>query len=113
MHELAIVEGILRTVIPAAEKNGAERIEKICLKIGELSGVVPSCVTEYFTIAAKGTMAEGAAVEMESIPVRVHCNACGSEEILPAGTYACPVCKSRKFRIISGREYFVDHIEVS
>ena len=113
MHELAIVEGILRTVIPAAEKNGAEKIEKIVLKIGELSGVVPSCVTEYFTVAAKGTMAEGASVEMESIPVRIHCNACGAEEYLPKGTYACPVCGSRRFRITAGRDYFVDHIEVS
>ena len=113
MHELAIVEGILRTVVPAAEQNGAVKIEKIYLQIGELSGIVPSCVTQYFVHAAKGSIAEGAEVVMETIPVRIRCAQCGAEETIPVGKHCCPACGSDMFRIISGREYCVDRIEVS
>ena len=56
MHELAIVEGIIDAAVPEAKNHGAKRILVINLKIGELSGVIPECIQEYFTIAAAGSM---------------------------------------------------------
>ena len=70
MHELVIVEGILDTVIPEVKKYDVEKILSIRLKIGELSGIVESCVHEYFGIAAKGTIAEGAKIIIEKTPIR-------------------------------------------
>ncbi len=111
MHELVIVEGILNAVVPAAREHNAERILAIRLKIGELSGVVPSCIHEYFAVAAKGTIAEGARIEIEKIPVRIRCRSCGYAGELPKRRYRCPACESADFRIESGREYYVDTIE--
>ena len=48
MHELAITEGIIKAAVPAAQNAGAKRILKIRLKIGELSGVFPEYIQEYF-----------------------------------------------------------------
>ena len=111
MHELVIVEGILDTVIPEVKKYDVEKILSIRLKIGELSGIVQSCVHEYFGIAAKGTIAEGAKIIIEKTPIRITCSDCGYEGEIRKGTYACPKCGSPKFRIVSGREYFVDSVE--
>ncbi|MBQ7174617.1 MAG: hydrogenase maturation nickel metallochaperone HypA [Lachnospiraceae bacterium] len=111
MHELVIVEGILDTVIPEVKKYDVEKILSIRLKIGELSGIVPSCVHEYFRIAAKGTIAEGARIIIEKTPIRITCRDCGFEGEIRKGTYACPQCGSTGFRIISGKEYFVDSVE--
>ena len=113
MHELVIVEGILEAVIPAVEKYEVERIETIRLKIGEMSGIVPSCINEYFEIAAKGTIAEGAKIEIERIPIRITCPDCGYEGVISKGQYRCPACDGAGFRIISGREYYVDSVEAT
>ncbi|MCR5294023.1 MAG: hydrogenase maturation nickel metallochaperone HypA [Lachnospiraceae bacterium] len=111
MHELVIVEGILEAVIPAAKEHKAEKIVAINLKVGELSGVVSSCVLEYFKSAAKGTIAEGAKINVLPIPVAVSCPDCGYQGGLPKGSYHCPSCGSAGFKIVSGREYYVDTIE--
>ncbi len=111
MHELAIVEGIIDAVIPAAREHNAEKILSIRLKIGELSGVIPSCIQEYFTIAARDTIAEGAKILIERVPIRINCADCGYDGELKLRQYRCPACQGTDFRIVSGREYFVDSIE--
>jgi len=112
MHELAIVEGILDAAVPEAKKHGAKRILAINLRIGELSGVIPECIQEYFTIAAAGTMAENAKISVEKIPATVECAACGYHGPLGKRRMRCPGCESTDFRITAGREYFVDSLEV-
>ena len=111
MHELVIVEGILDVVVPEARKHGANQILSIRLKVGELSGVIPECVREYFTVAARGTMAEGAKVLIDPLPIRIRCRDCRGENEIRRGMDACPVCGSRQFRIISGREYYIESVE--
>ena len=87
MHELAITEGILEAAVPEAVRQGAEKVLEIRLKIGELSGVVPECVYEYFEMISKGTIAEGARIVVEYIPISISCGDCGygGLEILPDG----------------------------
>lgn len=111
MHELSIVEGILETVVPEVRKYNVTRITEIRLKIGEMSGIVPQCIDEYFGIAAKGTIAEGARIRIERIPVRVSCPECGYEGGIARGRYKCPGCGGTGFRIVSGREYYIDSVE--
>ncbi len=40
MHEYSIVEGVLDSVIPAAEKAGADRIVCVRLRVGDMTEVV-------------------------------------------------------------------------
>ncbi len=111
MHEMAIVEGILEAVIPEVKKYDVKKVLSIKLKIGELSGVVPYCIEEYFKIAARGTVAEGAAIKVERIPVGIRCGDCGFEGNIARGQYRCPACGSPHFKIVAGKEYFVDSVE--
>ena len=86
MHELAITEGIIEAAVPEAQRHGARKILEIRLKIGELSGVLPECIQEYFNIASRGTIAEGARLAVERIPITIHCESCGDSrtEVIPA-----------------------------
>ncbi len=112
MHELVIVEGILRTVIPAVQKYpDVSRIVSIKLRVGELSGVVPECVRDYFAIAAEGTIAEGAEIVIERIPIGIRCSDCGYEGPFEGRKYRCPKCGSANYRIVSGKDYYVENVE--
>ena len=112
MHELALTEGIIRAAVPAAEAGGARRILGINLKIGELSGVFPEYIQEYFDIASAGTIAEGAVLRVERIPVKIRCRTCLSEAEIGRDHICCPVCGGTDLQLLAGREYFVDSLEV-
>ena len=111
MHELSIVEGILEAVIPEVQKYPVSRVLEIRLKIGEMAGIVPSCIDEYFRIASQGTIAEGARICIEKIPVRINCPDCGYDGPISLGKYKCPGCGGIRFKILSGKEYYVDSVE--
>jgi len=112
MHELAITEGIFEAAVPEALKHGAKRILEIRLKIGVLSGVIPECIEEYFNMISAGTIAEGAKIKVEYIPVSIECRQCGYKGGIDRYKKRCPHCESRDIKITGGREYYVDSLEV-
>lgn len=112
MHELALTEGILEIVREQAEKNGFSRVLEISLRVGEYSGVIPECLEEFFPIASKGSLAEGAKLEILPVKAVFRCPACGFEGAIPPRTACCPRCASTGIRMIAGREFYVDNLKV-
>ncbi len=112
MHELAITQGIIDASVPEAKRHGAKRILEIRIRIGEFSGVFPEYIQEYFNIASKGTLAEGAKLVIDRIPIIIRCNDCGFEGEIPKRKISCPECGSSDIKLLSGREYYVDSLEV-
>lgn len=110
MHELALTESMLRLALEAAEQGGAERILQINIRLGALSGVIPSCVEYYFALQSRGTIAEGARLNMTAVPLKIHCRSCGKESASHRPLFSCPCCGSEDFRLLSGREYFVESL---
>ena len=68
MHELSITEGIIRLVSAEAQKPGFQKCLGITLAVGKYSGIVPECVTEFFPLAAKDTVAETAELVFTESP---------------------------------------------
>lgn len=112
MHELALTEGILKIAAGEAEKHRVKRVVSIRLKVGELSGVVPALIQEYFNIVSRGTAAEGASIIVEKVPGVVGCLDCGEESKIEKMRLKCSKCGGYNVKIISGREYYVDSLEV-
>ena len=103
---------MLSVALEHASKASANRITAINLVIGEMSGFVDDSVQFYFDIVSKDTPAQGASLRFERIPARFRCRAC--DETFPAGDrqWVCPQCGEWTVEIISGREFYVDSIEV-
>ena len=112
MHELALTEGILKIVASEQKKSGFARVLEIGMSIGEYSGIVPSCIEEYFPLVSKGTAAEGAALRMEMLPAEFKCTDCGWSGALPKHEACCPNCRSTALRMTRGREFFVNNLVV-
>ena len=112
MHELAVTQSILTICIDEGEKYNVKRIKKLNIKVGELTDLVPSCISYYFKIVAKDTIAEEAEINIEKIKVAITCNKCGYKGELGENNYVCPKCKGNNYKIIKGREFYLDTMEV-
>ena len=112
MHELAITQSMLDLVLEQAQKVEAKEVRKINLVIGEMSGFVEECVQFYFDFLSKGTIAERAALSFTMIPTRARCRSCGKLFELKQFDWTCPYCQGNSLEIISGKELFVESIEV-
>jgi hydrogenase nickel incorporation protein HypA/HybF len=115
MHELQVTESILSIVLRHAEQNRVRKVVAIHLRIGELSDLENEWIQRYFDYLSKDTLAEGAKLEIERAPVVMQCNA-GSHnfevDIRQTKDIRCPECGDKECKLISGREYYIKHMEV-
>lgn len=112
MHELSITEHILDHCIREAKKQRAAKIRVIRLCIGQLNGLVPDCIQIYLDMLSEGTIAEGARIEAEFLPVKIRCRDCGREGEITPRRLACPHCGSLRLQILSGKEFYIKSMEV-
>ncbi len=116
MHELPIVQSMFDICVKHATANSAKKIIAVNLKVGEVSDLQDEWIQRYFDFLAKGTVAEGAKLKIERVPLVVRCKKCAESfpvnirETLKA---ECPKCKATEFAYVSGREYTVDSMEVA
>nr|HID59057.1 hydrogenase maturation nickel metallochaperone HypA [Desulfobacterales bacterium] len=112
MHEMSIALNILEIVKEESIEQRVERVTEIRLAIGEISGVARQSLEFCFSIASKGTVADGAELVFENIPFRAECLACGSIFRVRDYKISCPDCGSKEIRTVSGTELFIRDIEV-
>jgi hydrogenase nickel incorporation protein HypA/HybF len=63
MHERAVMDDLMAKIIGVADAEGGVRVTRIRVWLGALSHFTPEHFREHFDAAARGTLAEGAAVE--------------------------------------------------
>ena len=81
--------------------------------IGQLSSVVDDSVQFYWDMIAKDTIAEGANLRFNRIPARMECQECNQVYILDGNQLeGCPACESFNVKIIAGKEFRLESIEV-
>lgn len=112
MHELAITQSILDISKKAAEEHGAKRVKSVRIMLGEYSGVVPQCIQYYFDVISKDTVAEGASLDIRRLPVLIQCHTCGRESQIDRLHVNCPLCGSTDLKLVQGREFYIDSLEV-
>ena len=100
MHELSVTKSILNICKEQAKIGSFKKIKEINLCVGEMTGLVPSCINYYFNIISKDTIAEGAIIE------------CKYEGEMDKYDYVCPNCNGINFNILNGNEFYLESIEV-
>ncbi len=114
MHEVSIALNLLEIVSEQCRKNGYSRIESINLKIGRASGVMPDALLFAFEAIKIDSIAKGASLNIEEVPVSGLCNNCRNNfTVVEEYVLCCPVCKGTSFSITAGREMDIIDMEVS
>ena len=110
MHEVSIMMSIMDTALKTATEEQAQKITRIALQIGAKSGVVVDSLEFAFEMVAKNTIAEGALLEIESIPLKGECLGCG-HQFFSKDFLVCDKC-GHFAKAISGQELNIQSIEV-
>ncbi len=109
MHELALAEA----VVAIAERHArGRRVTGVELEVGRLRQVVADALAFSFELAAQGTVAEGARLVVEEVPVRVACRACGAESEAERPPLACARCAALDVQVRNGEQFQVVALEL-
>jgi hydrogenase nickel incorporation protein HypA/HybF len=65
-----------------------------------------------FSIVAKDSIASGAYLNVEEVPVSGHCNDCSADFKVEEYNYLCPKCGSAKVQVTGGTELRIKDIEI-
>ena len=113
MHELALCRSIIDMLREQAESRGFRTVRTVRLAIGALSHVEPQALEFGFGVASRGTLAEGAALEIERPPGEAFCMACEATVPLAQRFDPCPRCGGHRLVVTGGEEMRVKELEVA
>lgn len=112
MHEYSVVQSLLDLCQEHAAANNAQRVTKVVVKIGVMSGVEPYLLKEAFEAFKKATVCEDAQFIMNIQKVKIRCDNCNNENELEKNEYLCPKCQSNMIDVIDGDEMFLMQLEI-
>ncbi len=112
MHELGIAEQMLKIALDYAAKNNAKRITTFNVEMSAAMDESEDSLRFHFENLTRGTMAEGARVEISRVPVQAKCLECGNEFDWEAQDQVCPRCSSPHLRAVLHDEFRLASIDI-
>lgn len=97
--------------IPGEIEN--PKVITVNLKIGKLASVVEHSLTFCFEIITKDTPLEGARLNIDFVPVMVHCKFCDNNWEVTGPVFKCPFCEDGDVEMITGREIEITSLELT
>jgi hydrogenase nickel incorporation protein HypA/HybF len=104
MHEASLIQEVLEEAARQARAHGCTVVHLVRLRVGALSGAVPEALEFAFEALKAGTPAAAARLEIEAVPARARCRACGREFALEEPGLPCPSCAGWDTELVRGRE---------
>jgi len=112
MHEMALAEGVRSIVEEAARAHHARRVSVVRLEVGALAQVEAAALRFAFDVVKRGSLADGARLEIVSTEGSAWCLCCSRAVPLVRRGDACPRCGSHQLQVNGGEELRVLDIEV-
>ena len=113
MHEMSLAEGVLQVIEDAAQRDHFSKVTTVWLEIGQLSGVEPQAMAFCFDAVTRGSVAEGARLEIVATPGVGWCMA-GAKSVPMNEVFGeCPDCGGYQLQVTGGTEMRVKELEVA
>lgn len=114
MHEMGIAMQVMEIALDSIPLNfQGKEVERINLKVGRLSAIVPESLRFCFDIVVRDTPLAGSKLNIEEIPVKARCRDCHFEWTIDDPVFTCTRCQSGAVDIIAGRELDIESIEIA
>ncbi len=112
MHEASVTEALIKIAVEEAARSGAKRVASINLVVGETTGYMAESLEFYFRSFAKGTVLEGALLNLRYVKAQIKCPTCGKLFERARFTFDCPDCGTPGTMTSVGNEFYIDTMEV-
>ena len=113
MHELGLVNYAVKEVDKFAKENGIDNIKSVTLEFGEVSGIVPAYLYNYWDwYTKKHDLLTGTTLKCEEIPAVSWCDDCKIRYDTVSYAKTCPKCGGTNTWLLRGNEMRIKSIEV-
>ena len=112
MHEMSIVVSFVKMAEDFAVKNKASKVVKVVLQLGEISGIEPKYLNDFYPAVIEGTILEGSELVIETIEASVFCTNCATTYNPTKSDLKCPTCGSERCDVIDGRGLYIKEIGI-
>ena len=113
MHELGLVNYVVEQVSKIAEEQNVSKINSVTLQFGEVSGIVPAYLQDYWQwYTKKFPVFEGSKLKTEEIPAVTWCDDCKITYSTVTYGKTCPHCGSSRTWLLRGNEMMIKEVEV-
>lgn len=110
MHEYSIVQALIDQVEHEARSRGPCVVQRVSVRVGELSGLDVELFTTAYATFRDGTVCADAELSVEVVPIRWQCPGCETT-LAPGQVLRCPRCGTAA-RLAAGDEIILDRIEM-
>jgi hydrogenase nickel insertion protein HypA len=112
MHESSLGRDIVRAVVAKATDEGATRVRLVRGFVAETEWLNTEAIVFHFQAHARGTLAEGATLELATLWVEAICGDCGQRYRPDHHVLLCPQCGSTEAKLLGETGLRIDTIEV-
>ncbi len=112
MHEMSLIQSLLRILAEESERHGFSRVRRVQLMLGALSCAEPESLRFCFEAAKRGTMAEAALLDLVIEPGAAWCWDCEQTIALATRGAPCPGCGGYRLKVTAGDDMRVGELEV-
>lgn len=113
MHEMSLCEGIRSVLEDQARAHALTGITRVRVEIGRFAGVEKPALAFAFDAVMRGSVAEGAVLEMIDLPGKAMCFDCGAEVEIEDRLAPCPLCGGGKLMPTGGDEMRIKDLEAA
>lgn len=112
MHEMSLAEGILQLVEDAARQQDVRRVSAVFVEVGRLASVEVESLRFCFDVVIKGSVADGARLEIIDVPGAGWCLDCSESVPMTDKLSGCPRCGGHHVQVTGGTEMRVKELEI-
>ena len=114
MHEYSIVQSLLDVIDENAQKNNAQKVNKVAIKIGVLSGVEIHLLEIAFNTFKEKTICEDAELVIINQPIVANCLECGhiNEYKKNQIFFECAKCGGVELKVTDGEDMLLMNLEM-
>ena len=115
MLEAQIASDVANEIVSQAAEAKALKVAVVNLAVGSMRQLDEPLFLEHLAQDLRGTVAEGAQVNVRRTPTMMRCVACGEVYPVTVGdpsTYRCPSCGCADRTLEGGMELYIEDMQV-
>ena len=102
MHEQSIALNIIEIVEQLIDSPLLNTVEVIRIRSGLLTNIMPEALHFAYGALTKGSKLEKSRLELNAIPLSIHCSVCQKEYTSEEIIFDCPFCHSDSITVNNG-----------